>query len=93
MHSFRKAQQPGPVTRLLNCTDEGKKNYKGMDAPTLEVPSMRRHPKTVGFKQLCREPLVVGGPGKDMLVSEGLWRKLGRVSLEVSLELGVSTTK
>ncbi|XP_017636348.1 peptidyl serine alpha-galactosyltransferase-like [Gossypium arboreum] len=46
MHSFRKAQQPGPVTRLLNCTDEEKKNYKGVDAPTLEVPSMRRHPKT-----------------------------------------------
>ncbi|KAA3459428.1 F28J7.5 protein isoform 2 [Gossypium australe] len=46
MHSSRKAQQPGPVTWLLNCTDEEKKNYKGMDAPTLEVPPMRRHPKT-----------------------------------------------
>ncbi|MBA0733257.1 hypothetical protein Gogos_017292 [Gossypium gossypioides] len=45
-----------------------------MDAPTLE---------------LCREPLVVGELGKDMLVSEGLWRKLGRVSLEESLELDV----
>lgn len=47
MHSFRKAQQPGPVTRLLSCTEEEKKTYRGMDlAPTLEVPSMSRHPKT-----------------------------------------------
>ncbi|XP_022739359.1 peptidyl serine alpha-galactosyltransferase-like isoform X2 [Durio zibethinus] len=47
MHSFKKAQQPGPVTRLLSCTKEEKKNYKGMDlAPTLEVPSMSKHPKT-----------------------------------------------
>nr|GMD49053.1 peptidyl serine alpha-galactosyltransferase [Ipomoea batatas]GMD51750.1 peptidyl serine alpha-galactosyltransferase [Ipomoea batatas]GMD54727.1 peptidyl serine alpha-galactosyltransferase [Ipomoea batatas] len=47
MHSFRKAGQPGPITRLLSCTDEEKKNYRGMDlAPTLEVPSMSRHPKT-----------------------------------------------
>lgn len=47
MHSFKKAQQPGPVTRLLSCTDEEKKNYRGMHlAPTLEVPSMSRHPKT-----------------------------------------------
>lgn len=47
MHSFKKAQQPGPITRLLSCTDEEKKNYRGMNlAPTLEVPSMSRHPKT-----------------------------------------------
>lgn len=47
MHSFKKAQQPGPITRLLSCTDEEKKNYRGMHlAPTLEVPSMSRHPRT-----------------------------------------------
>lgn len=47
MHSFKKARQPGPVTRLLSCTDEEKKKYRGMDlAPTLEVPSMSRHPIT-----------------------------------------------
>ncbi|GMP29524.1 hypothetical protein CsSME_00004589 [Camellia sinensis var. sinensis] len=47
VHSFNKARQPGPITRLLSCTDEEKKIYKGMDlAPTLEVPSMSRHPKT-----------------------------------------------
>lgn len=47
MHSYRKAQQPGPITRLLSCTDEEKKSYKGMNlAPTLEVPSMSKHPKT-----------------------------------------------
>lgn len=47
MHSYRKAQQPGPITRLLSCTDEERKNYRGMElAPTFEVPSMSRHPKT-----------------------------------------------
>ena len=47
MNSYKKAQQPGPITRLLSCTDEEKKNYRGMNlAPTLEVPSMSRHPKT-----------------------------------------------
>ena len=47
MNSFRKSKQPGPITRLLSCTDEEKKDYKGMDlAPTFEVPSMSRHPKT-----------------------------------------------
>lgn len=47
MHSYKKARQPGPITRLLSCTDEEKKSYKGMDlAPTFEVPSMSKHPKT-----------------------------------------------
>lgn len=47
MQSFRKAQQPGPITRLLSCTDKEKMNYKGMNlAPTLEVPSMSKHPRT-----------------------------------------------
>lgn len=47
MNSYRKAKQPGPITRLLSCTDEEKKNYKGMHlAPTFEVPSMSRHPRT-----------------------------------------------
>lgn len=47
MHSFKKARQPGPITRLLSCTDVEKKKYRGMNlAPTLEVPSMSRHPKT-----------------------------------------------
>ncbi|PPS20078.1 hypothetical protein GOBAR_AA00458 [Gossypium barbadense] len=59
MHSFRKAQQPGPVTRLLNCTDEEKKNYKGVDAPTLEVPSMRRHPKTGDWYPARNKPAGV----------------------------------
>ncbi|RVW68981.1 Peptidyl serine alpha-galactosyltransferase [Vitis vinifera] len=46
MHSFKKARQPGPITRLLSCTDDEKKNYRGMNlAPTLEVPSMSRHPE------------------------------------------------
>lgn len=47
MHSYRKAQQPGPITRLLSCTEDERKGYRGMElAPTFEVPSMSRHPKT-----------------------------------------------
>lgn len=47
MNSYRKSKQPGPITRLLSCTDEEKKNYKGMHlAPTFLVPSMSRHPRT-----------------------------------------------
>ena len=47
MHSFRKSGQPGPVTRLLSCTEEQLKGYRGMDlAPTHQVPSMSHHPIT-----------------------------------------------
>mgnify|MGYP004717257341 CR=1 FL=1 len=47
MHSFKKSRQPGPIARLLSCTQEERKTYRGMDlAPTFEVPSMSRHPKT-----------------------------------------------
>ncbi|KAK3006955.1 hypothetical protein RJ639_015995 [Escallonia herrerae] len=57
MHSFKKARQPGPVTRLLSCTDEEKKKYKGMNlAPTLEVPSMSKHPKTGDWYPAINKP-------------------------------------
>lgn len=47
MHSFRLSGQPGNITRLLSCTDEDLKKYKGHDlAPTHYVPSMSRHPLT-----------------------------------------------
>jgi len=47
MHSYRKSGQPGPITRLLSCTEEEKQRYRGFDlAPTMEVPSMSRHPRT-----------------------------------------------
>jgi peptidyl serine alpha-galactosyltransferase len=47
MHSFRSSKQPGNVTRLLSCTDDDLKNYKGHDlAPTHYVPSMNQHPLT-----------------------------------------------
>lgn len=47
MHSFKKSGQPGPITRLLSCTDEQKKHYRGMNlAPTFQVPSWSSHPKT-----------------------------------------------
>lgn len=47
VHSFKKARQPGPITRLLSCTEEQRRSYKGIDlAPTMEVPSMSNHPMT-----------------------------------------------
>lgn len=47
MHSFKQSQQPGLITRLLSCTDENLKTYKGMNlAPTHVVPSMSLHPLT-----------------------------------------------
>ena len=47
VHSFRLSGQPGNITRLLSCTDEDLKEYKGQDlAPTHFVPSMSRHPLT-----------------------------------------------
>ncbi|GLU11386.1 hypothetical protein SLE2022_281370 [Rubroshorea leprosula] len=57
MRSFKKAQQPGKVTRLLSCTDEEKKTYRGMKlAPTLEVPSMSRHPRTGDWYPAINKP-------------------------------------
>ncbi|KAK4846429.1 hypothetical protein QYF36_017119 [Acer negundo] len=57
MNSFKKARQPGPITRLLSCTDDEKKNYKGMHlAPTLEVPSMSTHPKTGDWYPAINKP-------------------------------------
>lgn len=47
VHSFHQSGQPGNITRLLSCTDENLKEYKGHDlAPTHYVPSMSRHPLT-----------------------------------------------
>lgn len=57
MHSYKKAQQPGPITRLLSCTEEEKKRYKGMGlAPTFEVPSMSRHPRTGDWYPAINKP-------------------------------------
>ncbi|KAL2335231.1 hypothetical protein Fmac_016444 [Flemingia macrophylla] len=60
MNSYRKAKHPGPITRLLSCTDEEKKNYKGMHlAPTFEVPSMSRHPRTGDWYPAINKPAGV----------------------------------
>ncbi|KAM1014989.1 hypothetical protein EV1_044420 [Malus domestica] len=60
MHSYRKSLQPGPITRLLSCTDHEKKKYKGMHlAPTFEVPSMSRHPKTGDWYPAINKPAGV----------------------------------
>ncbi|XP_050233680.1 peptidyl serine alpha-galactosyltransferase [Mercurialis annua] len=60
MHSFKKAKQRGPITRLLSCTDEEKRKYKGMHlAPTMEVPSMSRHPKTGDWYPAINKPAGV----------------------------------
>uniref|UniRef100_A0A0R0JRZ1 Hydroxyproline O-arabinosyltransferase-like domain-containing protein n=1 Tax=Glycine max TaxID=3847 RepID=A0A0R0JRZ1_SOYBN len=60
MNSYRKAKHPGPITRLLSCTDEEKNKYKGMHlAPTFEVPSMSRHPKTGDWYPAINKPAGV----------------------------------
>ncbi|KAK7266869.1 hypothetical protein RIF29_19527 [Crotalaria pallida] len=60
MNSYRKAQQLGPITRLLSCTDEEKKSYRGMHlAPTFEVPSMSRHPRTGDWYPAINKPAGV----------------------------------
>lgn len=47
VHSFKQSKQPGYITRLLSCTDENLKTYRGMNlAPTHIVPSMSLHPLT-----------------------------------------------
>ena len=47
VHSFKQSKQPGFITRLLSCTDEKLKTYRGMDlAATHIVPSMSLHPLT-----------------------------------------------
>ncbi|XP_047176831.1 peptidyl serine alpha-galactosyltransferase-like isoform X1 [Vigna umbellata] len=60
MHSFRKAKQPGHITRLLSCTEEQKKTYRGMHlAPTFEVPSMNYHPTTGDWYPALNRPAGV----------------------------------
>ncbi|KAL8136573.1 hypothetical protein V2J09_002574 [Rumex salicifolius] len=60
MHSYKKAQQPGPITRLLSCTDEQKETYRGMElAPTMEVPSMSKHPITGDWYPAINKPAGV----------------------------------
>ena len=42
LRSWRRAGQPGPLTRLLSCTPEGLQGYRATDAVnTVVVPSYR----------------------------------------------------
>ncbi|CAK9212866.1 unnamed protein product [Sphagnum troendelagicum] len=60
MHSFRKSGQPGPITRLLSCTEDVLSSYKGMDlAPTHLVPSMSHHPVTGDWYPAINKPAGV----------------------------------
>ncbi|KMT17462.1 hypothetical protein BVRB_2g038000 [Beta vulgaris subsp. vulgaris] len=60
MHSYRKSGHPGPITRLLSCTEEQKRQYRGFDlAPTMEVPSMSRHPITGDWYPAINKPAGV----------------------------------
>ncbi|XP_027773008.1 peptidyl serine alpha-galactosyltransferase isoform X2 [Solanum pennellii] len=60
VHSFYKSGQPGNITRLLSCTDEDLKQYKGHDlAPTHYVPSMSRHPLTGDWYPAINKPAAV----------------------------------
>ncbi|BDA42986.1 Peptidyl serine alpha-galactosyltransferase [Coccomyxa sp. Obi] len=45
VYSFKRAKQPGSFTRLLSCTEEQLKGYKGLDlVPTHVVPSLTIDP-------------------------------------------------
>lgn len=60
MNSYRRSGHPGPITRLLSCTDEQLQKYKGMDlAPTHSVPSMSRHPVTNDWYPAINKPAGV----------------------------------
>ncbi|KAK3162762.1 hypothetical protein QOZ80_1BG0093420 [Eleusine coracana subsp. coracana] len=60
MHSFRLSRQSGNITRLLSCTDEDLKKYKGHDlAPTHYVPSMNQHPLTGDWYPAINKPAAV----------------------------------
>eukprot|EP00245_Coleochaete_scutata_P009565 TRINITY_DN3176_c0_g2_i1.p1 TRINITY_DN3176_c0_g2~~TRINITY_DN3176_c0_g2_i1.p1 ORF type:complete len:987 (-),score=179.27 TRINITY_DN3176_c0_g2_i1:1217-4177(-) len=60
MHSYRKSGQPGPITRLLSCTDEALKSYNNMDlAPTLVVPSWTKNPHTNDWYPAINKPAGV----------------------------------
>lgn len=57
MHSYRKSRQPGPITRLLSCTEEVLKTYPNMDlAPTFVVPSWTHHPRTLDWYPAINKP-------------------------------------
>ena len=46
-YSFQKSKQPGPITRLLSCSEEQLKQFKDVDGiPTHVSPSWSIHPIT-----------------------------------------------
>ncbi|KAL3699944.1 hypothetical protein R1sor_017966 [Riccia sorocarpa] len=60
IHSLRKSGQPGPVTRLLSCTERDLVTYKGHDlAPTLNVPSMSKNPVNGDWYPAINKPAGV----------------------------------
>lgn len=60
VRSFHLSGQPGNITRLLSCTDEDLKRYKGHDlAPTHYVPSMSQHPLTGDWYPAINKPAAV----------------------------------
>nr|PNR58321.1 hypothetical protein PHYPA_005316 [Physcomitrium patens] len=60
VHSFKQSKQPGYITRLLSCTDENLKTYRGMNlAPTHIVPSMSLHPLTGDWYPAINKPAAV----------------------------------
>ncbi|KAL9227047.1 hypothetical protein vseg_002788 [Gypsophila vaccaria] len=60
MHSYKKSGHPGPITRLLSCTEEERAGYRGYElAPTMDVPSMSRHPRTGDWYPAINKPVGV----------------------------------
>ncbi|EPS64550.1 hypothetical protein M569_10231, partial [Genlisea aurea] len=60
IHSFNRSGQLGSITRLLTCTEEDLKQYKGHDlAPSHYVPSMSLHPLTGDWYPKINKPAAV----------------------------------
>eukprot|EP00897_Mesotaenium_endlicherianum_P001554 jgi/Mesen1/1426/ME001303S00480 len=59
-YSFRRSGQPGPLTRLLSCSEAALQEYGGMElAPTMVVPSWNTHPVTGDWYPAINKPVAI----------------------------------
>ena len=59
-HSFKQSGQPGPITRLVSCTEEQLEVYQDLDidVPTHFAPSWSVHPRTGDVYRFDSSPYV-----------------------------------
>ena len=59
-HSHKAVNQPGPITRLLACSDEQLQTYRGMDiGPTFVHPNYRHNPMNGDVSASYNKPASV----------------------------------